>query len=365
MKSVIHHKPNLEHRLKKRLTPLRKAIVYHGTERRTRLKLPLRTRWRAWRLGFTSGSYVLYDLDHRDPSDYLRDFSDINYLMDNPGAHAARDKFQFARNMSMLGIPTPEVLALVRNDAVVWPDASKGIAGTGLIEALNGLLENRDRLVFRPTSGGAGDGVMILERRDSGIVVNADPSTVQAVAEYLRDKGSYIVTPYIEQARYADAIYPGALNTVRMLTIWDSAGNEPVLVRAVHRFGSSRSFPMDHFHAGFGGVCAPVDLESGQLGTALSLEPDGRLKPFERHPETGGQISGVTIPFWNETAGLVLKAARHYATAPYIGWDVAITEAGPSFIEANSPPGPAIMQVHAPLLKDERVRRFYREQGMI
>ena len=365
MKSVIHHKPNLEHRLKKRLTPLRKAIVYYGTERRTRLKLPLRTRWRAWRLGFTSGSYALYDLDHRDPSDYLRDFSDIDYLMENPGAHAARDKYQFARNMSMLEIPTPEVLALVRNDAVVWPDASKETAGTGLIEALNGLLESRDRLVFRPTSGGAGGGVMILQSRDSGIEVNGETSTLHDVAGFLRGQGCYIVTPYIEQARYADTIYPHALNTVRMLTIWDSNENEPVLVRAVHRFGSSRSFPMDHFHAGFGGVCAPVDLESGKLGTALSLDRDGRLKPFDRHPDTGGRISGVTVPFWQETTAMVLKAARHYAAAPYIGWDIAVSGEGPSFIEANSPPGPAIMQVHEPLLSDERIRRFYRELGMI
>ncbi|MGD8345745.1 MAG: sugar-transfer associated ATP-grasp domain-containing protein [Lysobacterales bacterium] len=365
MKSVIHQKPSLEYRLKKRLTPLRKSIVYFGTERRTPLKLPLRTRWRAWRLGFTSKSYVLYDLDQRDPSDYLRDFSDINYLMDNPGAHTTRDKFQFACNMSMLKIPTPEVLALVDGSAIVWPDASKQNAEAGFLQVLTALLDENKRLVLRPTFGGAGGGVMILESRDSGIGVNGEPSTVQSVAKFLLGRGSYIVTPYIEQARYSNTIYPDALNTMRMLTIWDSAENEPVLVRAVHRFGSSRSFPMDHFHAGFGGVCAPVDLQSGKLGTALSLERDGSLKPFEQHPETGGQIAGVTIPFWNETVAMVLKAARHYATSPYIGWDIAVTGEGPSFIEANSPPGPAVMQVHAPLLEDERIRRFFREQGMI
>jgi len=365
VKSVIHQKQSLELRLKKRLTPLRKAIVYFTTERRTRLSLPLRTRWRAWRLGFTSGSYALYDLDHRDPRQYLPDFSDINYLMDNPGAHTSRDKFQFARNMEMLEIPTPEVIALISGNAVVWPDPSKQTTGSGFSQALTGFLENNKRLVFRPTFGGAGSGVMILESRDSGIEVNGEPCTVGDFAEFLRDKGSYIVTRYIRQARYADAIYPDSLNTLRMLTIWDSAENQPILVRSVHRFGSSRSFPMDHFHAGLGGVCAPVDLETGKLGTALSLERDGSLKPFEQHPETGGQISGLTIPYWKEVAALVLKAARHYAAAPYIGWDIAVTEEGPSFIEANSPPGPAIMQVHAPLLEDERIRRFYREKGMI
>ena len=365
MKTVIAYRPSLEYRLKKRLTPLRRAIVYRGAERKTRSKLPLRKRWRAWRLGFTSKSYSLYDLDRRDAADYLRDFSDINYLMDNPAAYSARDKFLFAQCMKTLKIPTPEVVALLSGDAIVWPNPSMQTAGGEFPQALARMLDNHNRLVFRPTCGGAGGGVFMLESRKRNVLLNGKASSVGHVAEFLRDKGSYLVTRYIEQAEYADAIYPGALNTVRMLTIWDSVQNQPLILGAVHRFGSSRSFPMDHFHAGSGGVCAPVDLESGRLGMAVSLNQDGKLESFERHPETGGAISGVTIPFWRDAAAMALKAARHYAAVPYIGWDIAVTAEGPSFIEANSPPGPAIMQVHAPLLKDERARRFYREQGMI
>ena len=361
MKSVIEYRPSLEYRLKKRLTPLRRAIIFLGAERRSHLKLPLRKRWRAWRLGFTSRSYALYDLDRHDPADYLGDYSDINYLMENPGAHSTRDKFQFSRCMQALDIPTPEVLALLNGDALVWPDPSKQTAGSGFPQVLAQILENDKRFVFRPTFGGAGGGVFMLETRAGEVLFNGDPSSVADVARFLRGKGSYVVTRYIEQADYSNAVYPDALNTVRMLTLWDSLENQPVVVSAVHRFGSARSFPMDHFHAGFGGICAPVDLDSGTLGTALSLDQEGRLTPFDRHPETGGTIAGVTIPFWQDAVAMALKAARHYASAPYIGWDIAVTGNGPTFIEANSPPGPGIMQVHAPLLKDERIRRIYRE----
>jgi hypothetical protein len=60
-----------------------------------------------------------------------------------------------------------------------------------------------------------------------------------------------------------------------------------------------------------------------------------------------------------------LRAAEYFYFSPYIGWDLVVTEAGACFLEANSPPGIAVWQVHAPLLSDPRVRRFFHCHEMI
>jgi hypothetical protein len=42
-----------------------------------------------------------------------------------------------------------------------------------------------------------------------------------------------------------------------------------------------------------------------------------------------------------------------------------VTDAGFRIIEANSFTGPQFLQIHKPLLADERVRRFYEAHGVI
>jgi hypothetical protein len=61
----------------------------------------------------------------------------------------------------------------------------------------------------------------------------------------------------------------------------------------------------------------------------------------------------------------VLAAAARLPEAPAIGWDLVVTEAGCCFLECNTPPSVGVWQVHAPLLADPRVRRFYEEYGII
>ena len=48
-----------------------------------------------------------------------------------------------------------------------------------------------------------------------------------------------------------------------------------------------------------------------------------------------------------------------YKRQPLIGWDMLMTDDGYSILEANSPPGITVWQVHAPLLRDPRVARFF------
>jgi hypothetical protein len=131
----------------------------------------------------------------------------------------------------------------------------------------------------------------------------------------------------------------------------------------VHRFGRSRSFPVDNFHQGRGGVCAAVDSGSQTLGTAVSLDRQNRREWHSVHPETGSQIEGVTIPGLAAALEGVLAAARCFPEATCVGWDLLITDGGFSILEANAPPGIVVSQAHAPLLADPRTARFFKSHG--
>ena len=63
----------------------------------------------------------------------------------------------------------------------------------------------------------------------------------------------------------------------------------------------------------------------------------------------------------------VLEVANARPFVPYVGWDVVVTgdDGEFSIIEGNSYPGLKSIQVHGPLLTDDRVERFYENCGVL
>jgi D-alanine-D-alanine ligase-like ATP-grasp enzyme len=56
--------------------------------------------------------------------------------------------------------------------------------------------------------------------------------------------------------------------------------------------------------------------------------------------------------------------AAAFPHLPRIGWDVVVTDDGGFVIlEINAHAGVETLQVHRPLLRDPRIRRFYEHHG--
>jgi hypothetical protein len=94
----------------------------------------------------------------------------------------------------------------------------------------------------------------------------------------------------------------------------------------------------DNFHYGStGNLIAAIDLESGQLASAVgSLRPDWPvIAEFTHHPDTGKKIEGSVVAGWEETVTLVLRAQQALPELRATGWDVGITEDGPLLVETN------------------------------
>ena len=130
-----------------------------------------------------------------------------------------------------------------------------------------------------------------------------------------------------------------SLNTIRVYTLVDADGISRIL-GAIARFGREGKV-VDNFHQG--GVCAVVDVETGQIITDAM---DIYSEYFEIHPDSKKVFKGSSIPEWDEVTKTVKEAAVRCAEINrHAGWDVAITENGKAeIIEANSTPNFDILQ---------------------
>ena len=61
----------------------------------------------------------------------------------------------------------------------------------------------------------------------------------------------------------------------------------------------------------------------------------------------------------------MLAIAGSLPFIPDTAWDLVITDRGFTILEANGASALFLFRVHAPLLEDARVRRFYELHGVI
>jgi hypothetical protein len=93
-------------------------------------------------------------------------------------------------------------------------------------------------------------------------------------------------------------------------------------------------------HPVHGGLAAPIRA-GGVLGAAVG----NVVGPaWADHPATRGRIAGTPLPHADAAIALAVRAHDAAAIDAAIGWDIAITPAGPCFLEANSVWGTDVMQ---------------------
>jgi len=330
-------------------------------ERTNRRPIPRAERMRAWKLGFLSLTYRMCQIDRFGPQNYVTDR--MRYLrtpfLNGSYAVVLDDKLifneVFRRHPGLL----PETYALLRRDRVVPLNSDRVCSYDDILK----LLERKHRLIIKPTTGGGGGNVVLLEQRESGAAWNGEAVGPEQIRARMKENRDRLVMEFVEQARYAREIHGASANTIRVLCLWDDDENRPFAARAVQRFGSPATAPVDNITQG--GLDAAVDLETGRLGKGARMTPEGRPEFHEHHPDTGARIEGVVVPHWRETLSALLAVAEKYPNLPYVGWDVLITDDGFRLLEGNNMSGLWMFQVHGPLLADPRVRRFYERRGVL
>lgn len=305
---------------------------------------PLTLRWKAAKEGFTGHVSLWLGITGADTDQYLSSTDPIQEL--NRGyVRPLHHKYVFQLSTQPHIDRLPALYGTV--------DAGK-FRPTGMAEdTLPEILTREGKLVLKPMTGGKGKGVCVLHGTERTRLENGTETIEAPVGNLIADLDGYLVTEFVRQHGYAEQIFPEATNTIRIHSIVDPNSGEISLLRASHRFGSPKSIPTDNWSRG--GYVAPIDIDTGEIGRLIVLDDPPRSRP-QRHPETGAQVAGVTVPYWEELCDLVREAAELHRYAPFVGWDVAVTDEGPLLVEANARPSVVGLQLTEGLYRDQRVR---------
>ena len=295
---------------------VRGVLSIRRMERNLKTRLPWRDTVRAWSHGFSRWSYSLYGLDRNDPRLYFSDWTQFTLFDGINGPHrpAAQQKAIFAKYLEFLGVPSPPVLAVVVRGRIYDAGDLSPTAGWPWLRAR--LAERPHGVVLKPIKGCEGIGVAFLRKSGSGYQLDGRPQTEEEAAAYVSRLEDFMITEFAVQHEYAARIYPETTNTLRLLTLWDYEADAPFLAQAVHRIGTRRSFPVDNFKMGAGGLSAWIDPGTGELGPAAGKPEAGRVEWHDTHPETGAPIRGCACPAGRRRRAEILRLSALPAVHP-------------------------------------------------
>jgi len=220
-----------------------------------------------------------------------------------------------------------------------------GLASHGGVKLFDAEHLPETDLFVKPVRGTGGSGAERWDHRENGFSEpHAGLLTERELLARLAARSRrrpILLQPRIENCAELSAINNGALSTLRIVTCLDER-RRPEVVAAVMRMAIGDNHRVDNFHAG--GIAAAVDLDHGALGPASDLGMDARLGWVDRHPDSGAQITGRTVPWWREACALAERAHRVFDDRTIVGWDIAPTEDGPIIVEGNGSPDLDIVQ---------------------
>lgn len=304
--------------------------------------------------GYLADQYVLYDLKNNDRKEFLSEF-------DWYRSRYINEPFDFAFNNKVI---CSEILKqyirmpinyFIKNKNVIL-DFENGVRNK---EAIYECLIKESKLFVKPFALGKGNGVYRIDYKDNKIFINSRRKTLNEFYAFLDRSDEYIICECMEQHHYADELYDKTVNTIRLITMRDIESHEFKIFFAVQRMGRSNTIPVDN--GSKGGLVSKIDLKTGVLSEGRSLHD---LKQYDFHPDSGKQIKGIKIPYWEGIKKQILEVCKKVPYMDFIAWDLLITDKEVCVIEANTSSGVNILQLWGGQKKGE-LGEFFRNYGVI
>ena len=196
------------------------------------------------------------------------------------------------------------------------------------VDRLQSFLNENGRIIVKPIDSHQGMGVFVVDKGQEELL--------ESVAEKAKNGERFICEEVVENISCLREVNPSSLNTMRINTFIDKAGNVVFLGNSL-RAGAAGS-PVDNLHGG--GVMYHVN----ERGFIDQCGYDSNRGKHYFHPSTNKKMIGMEIPMYDELMKYMVEVASVNKNAKLIGWDVAITENGFELIEGNFGPDECIMQ---------------------
>lgn len=258
--------------------------------------------------------------------------------------------------LQLTSVPTPEFIGFLHAQRGARADGAP-LRNLADLEALCRQLMGK-KVCFKLVEGYGGAGFAAFQIGEEGgqpVFVHPVTGAVTRIADWHAlvepNRDGYIVEHYLVQHPVLSGIHANSVNTLR---IWlYQARGECRIAGAFLRVGRKGSM-VDNTSGG--GIFCPVDLETGMLGYAANAK--NPLETMAAHPDTGGRISGVQLPYWKECQQVAMRALQAFPHVNLAGVDVAIAVDGPRMIELNVRPDQiGCARIGLPLRQVERWMR--------
>ena len=241
--------------------------------------------------------------------------------------------------MKSLGFGVPKIHAICDKQMIIRVE-------TGVPEPLETFAKWDDGEYFiKEVLSGCGEGVYPVSLQNGKILADEREIGVDGLRRKIQDL--CIVQEKIVQHSEMRRLNRHSVNTLRLVTAMKE--DEPVLISGLVRIGTQAS-QLDNWSAG--GITVGIEIEDGTLKKYGFRRPEFPER-YEHHPVSNVRFEGFAIPLYEDVVETALEAHKMFYGIHSIGWDIAIAENGPVFIEGNNHWEIPMMQVHDNRLKEK------------
>lgn len=264
-------------------------------------------------------------LSEKNKSKYLEILNPRKYYI------LARNKYLTHLFLESAGIPKPALICYYDPACKI----ENIIIGYNYNSVLKILKEkNIDACIIKTTETSHGEGVMLIESIDyknNSCHLYSFTGKVIELSRILKNE-PLVFESVIEQTGQFKKFNFSSVNTIRFMTILRPSG-EAEIIAAFLRIGRNGAC-VDNAGSG-GNIDAAVDIETGEIHSAIQFDGWRRISPLTNHPDNGTLLDGIIIENWPDIKKRVLQFQQAMPFLKAIGWDIAITDKGPVVIEIN------------------------------
>ncbi len=197
---------------------------------------------------------------------------------------------------------------------------------------------------------------------DTGILTAVDGSTVE-LEIFIADVATHYQKGYLFQKRLIPHaairnICGHRLATVRIVTINPKSG--PEILRTAWKIPAGANAADNFWRAG--NLLGEIDIDTGRIKRVVRGKGIDQVE-LHTHPDSGATLVDFELPMWSQAKTLALEGMKVFPKMGMIGWDIAITEAGPVIVEPNETPDHMLPQIADRRgMLDDRFRAYVAER---
>jgi hypothetical protein len=316
--------------------------------------VPLFTRLKMYKNGFTNDEYVKYNFKENNMKDYITDRARWKSRRINGEYSILLDDKEVFYHLFKDYVKTPKILGNIKSGKFIDLD-NKELT----INDICSFLHSSNGMIFRLKKDGGGKGLFLIKEVNNHYEINGKESTKEDIANFVKLSDGYVVSEAIKNAEYSAKIFDKSVNTLRIIVAREKDSEKFEVVATYHRFGCNESIPGDNMCRG--GFVSKIDINTGVLSKITSART---TEFYSCHPETGSQIEGVKVPNFEYIKKSLIDISYKFNFLNLIAWDVVVSDDGFEIIEGNASSGVNLFQYFEGI-KDEDLGRIFKSYDVL